>query len=61
MISHNLNDVFNVADRLAILYLGRMVAEGPVSDFDLQVVVDYMTTGRSSRAPGGTRSDQAGG
>jgi ABC-type sugar transport system ATPase subunit len=49
VISHNLNDVFSVADRLAILYLGRMVAEGPISSFDRQVVVDYMTTGASSR------------
>ena len=29
VISHNLNDVFEVADRLAVLHLGRMVAEGP--------------------------------
>jgi ABC-type sugar transport system ATPase subunit len=51
MISHNFNDVFKVADRVAILYLGQMVAAGPVSDFDPQIVVDYMTTGRSTRQP----------
>jgi ABC-type sugar transport system ATPase subunit len=50
VISHNLNDVFDVADRLAILHLGRMVAQGPVSDFDRQSTVDYMTTGHSTRA-----------
>jgi ABC-type sugar transport system ATPase subunit len=50
MVSHNLNDVFEVADRLAILYLGRMVTTGPVSDFDRQIVVDYMTTGTSTRS-----------
>src|SRR5579859_5886480 len=33
VISHNLNDVFEVADRLAVLYLGRMVAQGPASEF----------------------------
>ena len=49
MVSHNLNDVFEVADHLVVLYLGRMVAQGPASDFDAQVVVDYMTTGQSSR------------
>src|SRR5437667_983917 len=27
MISHNLNDVFEVADRIAALHLGRMVAQ----------------------------------
>ena len=52
VISHNLNDVFAVADRLAILHLGHMVAEGPASDFDRQIVVDFMTTGRSSRRSG---------
>jgi ABC-type sugar transport system ATPase subunit len=50
MISHNLNDVFEVADRIAILHLGRMVAQGPASGFDRQSVVDYMTTGASSRS-----------
>ncbi len=53
LISHNLNDVFEVADRISILYLGQMVAEGPLADFDRQVVVDYMTTGESSRAAAG--------
>jgi ABC-type sugar transport system ATPase subunit len=52
LISHNLVDVFSVADRIAILYLGRKVAEGPASDFDRQVVVEYMTTGGFSRASG---------
>jgi ABC-type sugar transport system ATPase subunit len=49
LISHNLNDIFDVADRIAVLYLGRMVAEGPTSEFDRQSVVEYMTTGRQSR------------
>jgi D-xylose transport system ATP-binding protein len=52
MISHNLNDVFEVADCLAILYLGSMVSTGPASDYDSQSVVEFMTTGRSSRAVG---------
>jgi len=51
VISHNLNDVFAVADRIAILYLGRLVASGPLSDFEPSTVVDYMTTGRSARPP----------
>ncbi len=53
VISHNLNDVFAVADQITILYLGRAVASGPASDFDAQVVVDYMTTGQSSRTVAG--------
>jgi ABC-type sugar transport system ATPase subunit len=50
VISHNLNDVFEVADRIAVLYLGRMVAQGPTSSFDRQSVVEYMTSGRLDRA-----------
>lgn len=49
LISHNLNDVFEVADVIAVLYLGQLVVEGPAGDFDRQVVVEYMTTGQSSQ------------
>jgi ABC-type sugar transport system ATPase subunit len=51
VISHNLNDVFEVADRIAVMYLGRMVVEGPAADFDRQSVVEYMTTGSSGGRP----------
>jgi len=49
IISHNMNDVFEVADRVAVLYLGRMVAVRPISEMDRQIAVDLMTTGESSR------------
>src|SRR5919199_72442 len=49
VISHNLNDVFEVADRIAVLYLGRMVVQDKASAFDRASVVDYMTSGQSSR------------
>ena len=48
MISHNLNDIFEVADRIAVLYLGRMVIQDKTSAFDRQKVVEYMTTGAMS-------------
>jgi ABC-type sugar transport system ATPase subunit len=51
VVSHNLNDVFAVADRIVVLHLGRLAAAGPASDFDIQIVVDYMTAGKSDRAP----------
>lgn len=51
IVSHNLNDVFEVADRIAVLNLGRMVAQGPASEFDRQSVVELMTTGTRSNAP----------
>jgi D-xylose transport system ATP-binding protein len=50
VISHNLNDVFEVADRIAVLYLGRLAVSGPVSEFDRQSAVEYMTTGAAGRS-----------
>jgi D-xylose transport system ATP-binding protein len=49
VVSHNLTDVFRVADRLAVLYLGRLGAVGPKAEFDTASVVDLMTTGASAR------------
>jgi ABC-type sugar transport system ATPase subunit len=57
VVSHNLTDVFQVADRLAVLYLGRLVSTGPASDYDTASAVDLMTTGASGR----TRQNGAGG
>jgi ABC-type sugar transport system ATPase subunit len=50
LISHNLNDVFEVADRIAVLYLGQLVVSGPASRFDRQSLVEYMTTGTATRS-----------
>jgi ABC-type sugar transport system ATPase subunit len=52
VISHNLNDVQSVADRIAVLRLGRMVAVGPASQYDAESIVDLMTTGTSKRLAG---------
>jgi D-xylose transport system ATP-binding protein len=54
VVSHNLTDVFRVADRIAVLYLGRLAAVGPASEFDSQSVVEYMTTGSASRNGNGS-------
>ena len=59
VISHNLNDVFAVADRIAVLYLGRKVAEKPASEFDRQSIVEYMTTGTCAAATRRTASMSA--
>jgi len=45
MISHNLNDVYAVADRIAILYLGRLVAQGTPAEVDRQTAVELMRIG----------------
>lgn len=49
LVSHNLIDVFQVADRLAVLYLGRLVSVGPASDYDTASAVDLMTSGATQR------------
>jgi ABC-type sugar transport system ATPase subunit len=45
VISHNLNDVFEVADRIAVMYLGRVVVQDDARNLDRQRVVEYITTG----------------
>ncbi|HVZ14153.1 MAG TPA: ATP-binding cassette domain-containing protein, partial [Bauldia sp.] len=47
IISHNLNDIFAVADRFAILRLGKLVGVGTAAEFDPQAVVELMTLGRA--------------
>jgi len=47
VVSHNLSDVFSVADRLAVLYLGALVSSGPITGYDTQSAVELITTGRS--------------
>jgi ABC-type sugar transport system ATPase subunit len=49
LISHNLNDVFAVSDRIAVLYLGRMAAAGPATRFDTQSTVEWITTGAAAQ------------
>jgi ABC-type sugar transport system ATPase subunit len=50
LVSHNMNDVMEVADRIAVLRLGHLVDVRPRAESDAQIVVDLMTTGKSSRA-----------
>ncbi|GAA5080319.1 D-xylose transport system ATP-binding protein [Thermocatellispora tengchongensis] len=47
LISHNMNDVFAVADRIAALYLGRMAAQVKAADVTHSQVVELITSGRS--------------
>ncbi|MFL5798969.1 MAG: ATP-binding cassette domain-containing protein [Actinomycetota bacterium] len=58
LVSHNMNDVFQVADRIAVLHLGKMVAVRPVAELDRQIVVDLMTTGVSTRAAPQTKAGE---
>jgi D-xylose transport system ATP-binding protein len=47
LISHNMNDVFAVSDRIAALYLGRMAAQVKTSEVTHSQVVELITSGRS--------------
>ncbi|GGQ89348.1 ATP-binding cassette domain-containing protein [Kitasatospora griseola] len=47
LISHNMNDVFAVSDRIAALYLGRTAAQVKASDATHAQVVELITSGRS--------------
>jgi D-xylose transport system ATP-binding protein len=47
LISHNLNDIFQVADEIAVLYLGKMVAQVKTDDVKNNQVVELITAGRS--------------
>jgi ABC-type sugar transport system ATPase subunit len=51
LISHNLNDVFSVADRIAVMYLGTLVHHGPIANYDRNSAVEMITTGKSDRVP----------
>jgi D-xylose transport system ATP-binding protein len=47
LISHNMNDVFEVADRITALYLGRVAADVPAEQVTHNQVVELITAGRS--------------
>jgi D-xylose transport system ATP-binding protein len=47
LISHNMNDVFAVSDRIVALYLGRTAAEVKTTDVTHSQIVELITAGRS--------------
>ena len=47
LISHNMNDVMEVADRVDALYLGRIAAEVLKADTSTSQIVELITSGRS--------------
>jgi D-xylose transport system ATP-binding protein len=48
LISHNLNDVFEVADNIAALYLGNMAAQVNKNEVIPRQVIELITTGKSA-------------
>ena len=55
VISHNLNDVFQVADNIAAMYLGTMAAQVEKSAVSPNDVVKLITTGKSDAISGATK------
>ncbi len=49
LISHNMNDVKEVSDRITALYLGRVAADVPAADVSSREIVELITTGRSGQ------------
>ena len=52
LISHNLNDVFQVADNIAAMYLGTMAAQVDKKSVSPDDVVKLITTGKSDATSG---------
>ncbi|MFN8130644.1 MAG: ATP-binding cassette domain-containing protein [Solirubrobacteraceae bacterium] len=52
IISHNLHDVFEVADRITVLRLGRSIAELERSKVTQTQVVEAITAGTLTKVPG---------
>ncbi len=60
LISHNMNDVMQVADDIAVLYLGAMVAQVKTSEVTHSQVVELITTGKASNGAGTRDADTKG-
>ena len=50
VISHNMNDVFRVADRIAVMHMGQIVGVFAAADTDQHSIVELMTLGSLARA-----------
>jgi D-xylose transport system ATP-binding protein len=60
LISHNMLDVLQVADEIAVMYLGRMAAHVRRSDVNQQQLVELITTGQRSGEDGNGREETNG-
>ncbi len=62
VVSHNLNDVFQVADRVAVMYLGTLARTAPIEELTVSSTVELITTGtlsdRADRADRAQRADR---
>jgi D-xylose transport system ATP-binding protein len=54
LVSHNLHDIFEVAESITVLRLGQNVAEYKTKDVTQTQVVEAITAGKLSKVPGQT-------
>ena len=48
VISHNLGDVFKVADKISVLYLGQLVANLEAKKTTTEEVISYITGSKTN-------------
>jgi D-xylose transport system ATP-binding protein len=58
LISHNLHDIFEVADSITVLRLGQNVAKFKRTETNQQQVVEAITAGQLSNVPGQAESEE---
>jgi D-xylose transport system ATP-binding protein len=52
IVSHNLHDIFEVADNITVLRLGQNVAEFKRTEVTQEQVVHAITAGKLAKVPG---------
>jgi D-xylose transport system ATP-binding protein len=57
LISHNLHDIFEVADTITVLRLGQNVAEFKTGQVTQTQVVEAITAGALSKVPGHVQAE----
>ncbi|MFI2752985.1 ATP-binding cassette domain-containing protein [Cellulomonas sp. P22] len=59
LVSHNMHDVFEVADSIAVLYLGQTAAQVPAAGTTRTEIIELITSGSTSVGPPGTAAPDA--
>ncbi len=58
MVTHRMGEIFRICDRCTILRSGQMVAEGNISEMDLDDIVFHMTGKRPDKDAGAGQRDE---
>jgi len=55
LVSHNMNEVLEVADSVNVLYLGQTAAQVRAKDTTRSEIIELITSGSAALAPAGAR------